>query len=1033
MSGGGYYLKAVAPEKIIGRWAYYIAGAALFALMLAAVTLNEVRLRGAINSDLAKAEEILRNLLDLEYGRLRQNLQILAQHRTFVAAVEAFEMDKARDIVNAYQRSNDLTRIDVYDFEGDAVRLSESLQGSELADATRGVHDVKAIVTEVLKGSRSTETWVSVEGQNLVIQGISTIGSVEDPVGAVVITRELGADFIKRANALSDADISILVGKKLYSTTLPASRKTLIDNVLVRAYKQFEEDRTEIRYEDSDMRVYGRPLRNQARRVIGHVVVSVPKVLLSNVSLNIIASFILITALTILCLWTLNNRMRLSIKKYGNLFHRFVQEFVKANVQSVRLRREVPSELVPIREAINFLIDKVEADLLDRRGEIEGLNGKLAKVSELMSIDDGAFRLFVEKCYAMHRECAKSLKEFAADKAGNPNIFFAKLMRFAHTIKSNAALFNLSQIQYAAHNFESYLTLIRRNNWELNSSLLKDIREKLDTLGGEIDSYCQLRISVLGRNIGEVKSNISVLQVQWLTSVISRIFATLKNPTIPARVLDRLEFEFQRAVSSIGKEDLRDYVKRYDQYLGQLSEKLGKHVNYIKLEGNLRFIATEQMQYLNDVLVHCLRNAIDHGIERAKERTDLNKPSKGTITLGVNLVDSKLELSLSDDGAGIDPKKVRVKALENGLIDEQSVGSYSDSQVVDLIFETGVSTAKVVSEVSGRGVGMDVVRETMRNLGGDVAISETEVGKGTTLKLWCPYPDSRFMTKRSIFDLSSEVKHALSRFDKVYKAGGGGIEILGTLGQKNLVYADRRATNDVIEQLIFSLIEAGGTQCSIQVGLGMHSPGKGQRRFRLDLKVQGHGRVDPLLVLDKIDSLKTVKEVLQTLGALLVVDTDRHAVILDFPSNLPSFYCEYKLSVLTLMNNPGGVQELVEGYVNHSLGSWHHEFFGVEDAQRFFDTWTEGAGVVFIDDEYIALGTLGLGRLRADGLNVVVLAKDVSAIDSYLFGQIVKDPLVVEKPLDESAVCQALELSLLQLFAKNRVVDESGGTQLLAG
>jgi len=140
---------------------------------------------------------------------------------------------------------------------------------------------------------------------------------------------------------------------------------------------------------------------------------------------------------------------------------------------------------------------------------------------------------------------------------------------------------------------------------------------------------------------------------------------------------------------------------------------------------------------LSEPLLHLVRNALDHGIEEPAQRRDAGKPEAGTITVQASRTGDRFILEVSDDGRGIDPVVVRQKAQERHLLAEEALSALSDDQVVDLIFSAGFSTKAEISEISGRGVGMDVVRTAIERVGGRVSVT-SRVGEGTRVRLDLP-------------------------------------------------------------------------------------------------------------------------------------------------------------------------------------------------------------------------------------------------------------------------------------------------------
>jgi two-component system chemotaxis sensor kinase CheA len=168
-------------------------------------------------------------------------------------------------------------------------------------------------------------------------------------------------------------------------------------------------------------------------------------------------------------------------------------------------------------------------------------------------------------------------------------------------------------------------------------------------------------------------------------------------------------------------------VKRY-------TREVGKEIE-VELFGEDTKIDKQLAEEIVDPLIHIIRNAIDHGIESKEERRALGKKEIGTVTIKAFPEGNKVIVMVQDDGAGIDTDKVLRRALENKLVPENQ--EYRKNEILDMIFLPGLSTKRQASEVSGRGVGMDIVKEKITSIGGFISI-ESEKGKGTTFYLSLP-------------------------------------------------------------------------------------------------------------------------------------------------------------------------------------------------------------------------------------------------------------------------------------------------------
>jgi len=179
---------------------------------------------------------------------------------------------------------------------------------------------------------------------------------------------------------------------------------------------------------------------------------------------------------------------------------------------------------------------------------------------------------------------------------------------------------------------------------------------------------------------------------------------------------------------------INNMFDRFQRMVRDISKELGKDVAFIN-EGGETELDKSIIESLVDPLMHILRNSLDHGIESKEQRLALGKSEKGTIVLSAYYSGTNVIIEIKDDGKGIDPDVIRNKAVEKGIIQEDTI--LSDKEIFNLIFHAGFSTAKVVTDVSGRGVGMDVVRRNISNLRGEVDI-QSQVGVGTKLTISLP-------------------------------------------------------------------------------------------------------------------------------------------------------------------------------------------------------------------------------------------------------------------------------------------------------
>jgi chemotaxis protein histidine kinase CheA len=212
-----------------------------------------------------------------------------------------------------------------------------------------------------------------------------------------------------------------------------------------------------------------------------------------------------------------------------------------------------------------------------------------------------------------------------------------------------------------------------------------------------------------------------------------RLNSSLKNYSIDTGNHIRGAYD---SVISLRTLPLSTIFDSYPRYVYQLSDELGKKVQF-SIEGKENEIDKNIIEALSEVFLHMVRNAIDHGIETPNERIAAGKSENGKLAISCSRESGAMKIVISDDGRGIDHEKIRQKAVREGFVPEAAASSLSKEDLTNFIFQSGFSTSGKVNSVSGRGVGMDVVRDTIESLKGSVVVDST-LGKGTTFTITVP-------------------------------------------------------------------------------------------------------------------------------------------------------------------------------------------------------------------------------------------------------------------------------------------------------
>lgn len=200
--------------------------------------------------------------------------------------------------------------------------------------------------------------------------------------------------------------------------------------------------------------------------------------------------------------------------------------------------------------------------------------------------------------------------------------------------------------------------------------------------------------------------------------------------------LERITTNLHESVMKVRMVPIESVVNRFPRMIRDLSKKLNKEMELI-MTGEDTELDRTVIDEIGDPLMHMLRNAADHGLEPTIERLKIGKPKMGTIRLDAYQDGNNVTIEVSDDGAGVDVEKIKRKAIEKGNITEEQAEYMSDKEAIDLLFQPAFSTAEKISDVSGRGVGLDVVKNKIEGLGGDVEVV-SKLGEGTTFIVRLP-------------------------------------------------------------------------------------------------------------------------------------------------------------------------------------------------------------------------------------------------------------------------------------------------------
>lgn len=372
--------------------------------------------------------------------------------------------------------------------------------------------------------------------------------------------------------------------------------------------------------------------------------------------------------------------------------------------------------------------DKENRDNMERAGQIASLGPDL-------------FDTFMQEADGLVKESLAGLD--AIEKGPQPDEAVHMVFRAMHTLKGNARVFKLMAMQNVAHTAEEHLEAVRAGKSQLTPESLAALREQVCQVGDVLDDFGKLGRQVFRREHDRHQGNGAMVKVAEpriaeLRQAYAGAAKALKeaNGVVPPVIHERFE-GLARHIRQLTMVSLGDVLIPMQKMALDLAREQSKKVSDLEIVGGDILVDGVLLQKIKDILLHALRNAVDHGLEGAADRAAANKPEAGKITVHCQEQNGELLVSVQDDGRGINTDRVKAKAFQLNLVSEDQLDSVPEQTLLEFIFRPGFSTAEKVTDVSGRGVGMDVIRSRAQELHGSAQVS-SQRGRGTTLTLKFP-------------------------------------------------------------------------------------------------------------------------------------------------------------------------------------------------------------------------------------------------------------------------------------------------------
>jgi two-component system chemotaxis sensor kinase CheA len=355
---------------------------------------------------------------------------------------------------------------------------------------------------------------------------------------------------------------------------------------------------------------------------------------------------------------------------------------------------------------------------------------RLDMIGEILAVSEEKFHHFIESSAGFVSENERIIRKHSeADHAA-----IAELFRNMHTIKGNARTYNLQHLTNVVHETERSYHELRQPDadrpWDQ-----EHLMRELTRVREAIESYAKINEQSLGRK-GKGQANDAGNAGRYVMVDKDDIQQTLnmleRTDAAELHALQSMRDALRRTLRALGSQSVHDALSGVLDSLPSLASELGKPAPAVRIDDNGYRLRGQAGGTLSNVFMHLLRNSIDHGIEPAEVRGAQGKTPAGTIDIEVGVDSGALQITLSDDGRGLALERIRGIAQERGWIGNDD--TLSDEAVAEFIFRPGFSTAETVTEVSGRGVGMDAVRDFLRRENGSIELRFTDDHTGAPFR-----------------------------------------------------------------------------------------------------------------------------------------------------------------------------------------------------------------------------------------------------------------------------------------------------------
>ncbi|MBP6217674.1 MAG: hypothetical protein KA436_03695 [Oligoflexales bacterium] len=973
-------------------------------------------------SRLDQAEAFISFSIESEKFKIRSQLLKLIKNKLLVDYTDFGQVDMIKAHLDGQLVGLENIHYQVFDYEGDPLSTSVMMRKLDPDFA-------KKMVMKAVKG-QNQEALIFVDG-SLMLVSSGPIGFEKDPSGAIVLMQSLEGKISEDLITL----VGVNVGFVYQGHALIAPQKKEVMQKFVqqlpRRGKNLFDGQIEDTSEGSLLRLVDLKSKISSQDV--RWILVYPLSIFQSMARNFLLPFFLLSfllfglglLLTFTNLWPFHKSWSDMLSQFDSFSHNILS--------SMRFSTSLSNKTGVMSKKINEMIDLFQKKIEDSKNEERKTQERLTRVYNLLAVDDITFKMFIDNVKHQRKMCehyielltSTSPKDAEGWKSGKEHV--SGILRLIHTIRSDAKLFGLVQIEGKAQEFEDRLMKIFQAEEFPAQSVVGELELSLQDITSEIDVYDNLRKKILNRDVDKVIiSEVNNTQIVWLTTLMGRLLVAFRNPLVRPQDLTPILQELEHALASVGRVDIRQFVKRYDHMLATISEKSAKKIVPIKLRGDCLHIPVSLINSVHSMLLHCLKNSLEHGVESLIKRIKLKKKEEGQITLDMQRKGEFLEIVVQDDGKGISSEEIKEVALHKKLMTVEQWDLMAEEDRISLLFREGFSTGKKTL-YEGRGMGLASVIHSAKSMGGRVEmISSSSVG--SALKITLPYPSQRFLAPHTLFDLKSAVNLARLQVSAEMEKLGVILSVEDSLEEKYLAFTNRHLFFNTL--LVFFRIIGVKAPNPMELKVSIQRIHlSSDHILSVGFAFKTEKTTEFILKLFQSEAFQDLLEkITEVPGFNFRIDTVNGTVCLDVLSNLPTELKMKKINIALLCQDTDPQVEFMKTYLKESLGNWPHEIFSEQKDISFLlnnhATESDVVTCVFLEDTSLldAMedkdGQTKNLSLRRDLHNLVLISQDISAMDSSLLGILSEkcgiEPSIMESPLDRFAIEEALESAIVR-------------------